>query len=433
MHKILFLLFSVLCFTSGFSQSDKKIKDCIALFDKSPIKATEKLKKHLNKADTESRPEAWDIYVEMRETIYNSKLQAVGESFEYFMIQRDFQRLQYLRDSVLTAMENPTNTSAKKTELQSTIYQIDGRLDDLDQMAFGMYAVEYNQYIFSLREASLRSRSVKADGNLRALFFTYEPDTIKVDTADVNLYTEAYDAINSGRLAEGKVLLDTLIQLYPTSYNINMCNYLYYYFKEDLDSAKIYLKKSIELYPDIIEPKENLAKILFGEGNLYRAKEQVNEMLALYQGQDIKNYLNEVLYSEDKRLNDRRLNRPIFPNQMGIEYKLQKNHWGDYQEAKLKVAPFTEVTGIIKENDITKTQYLEVYSWERMLDKNSKNKPEELAFAYEMQELGLLDCYVFFSNFHVDFAGQAEHFSADPKNRERMISFVNQHLVELAD
>ena len=431
----LYLLIALAFFVTipAFSQPDKKIKSCIELFDKDPFKATEKLKKLLDKAGDESRPEAWDIYVEMRETIYNSKLQAVGESFEYYLIQRDFDKLRRLRDSVVTAAEQGGLTTSKEKEVQAMIYQIDTRLSDLDQMAFEMYAQQYNEYIFAMREATLRSRSVRADANLRALFFTYEPDTVRVDTAHVNWYTDTYESLNKGQLEQGREILDTLIQIYPNSYNVNMSYYLYHYFKEDADSAKFYLKKSIELFPDVIEPKENLAKILFGEGNIYRAREQVEQMFALYQGQDMKSYLSEVLFLEDKQLNDRRVNRPIFPNQMGIDYKLQKNHWKDYQEAKLKVEAFTETTGMIKENDITDQQYLEIYSWQKMLDKNRHDKPEELGFAYEMEEKGLLDCYVFFSNFHVDFAAQAEHFSRSEENRERMISFVNTYLVELAD
>jgi hypothetical protein len=431
--KYFFLIFFSLSLSfSVFTQTDKKIETCITLFDKDPFKAVAKLKKYLNKAGDESRPEAWDIYVEMRETIYNSKLQAVGVSLEYFLIQKDFERLSKLRDSVLTLAELGSLTAAKEEEVKSMIYQIDGKLSDLDQMAFEMYSVQYNQYIYAMREATLRSRSVRADANLRALFFTYEPDTVRVDTADITLYTTAYESINQGKLEEGKILLDSLIQAYPTSYNVNMSYYLYHYFKEEADSAKFYLKKSIELFPDVIEPRENLAKILFGEGNIYRAREQVEVMFSLYQGQDMKSYLSEVLFLEDKKLNDRRINRPVFPNQIGIDTKLQKDHWADYQEAKLKVSPFTESTGLIKENDITKTKYLEIYSWQRMLDKNRNEKPEELAFAYEMEEEGLLDCYVFFSNFHIDFAAQTEHFSRSKENRERMISFVNTYLVELA-
>lgn len=432
--KYIFLFsFSLIFSFTTFTQADKKIKACIAQFEDDPFKATEKLKKYIDKAGTESRPEAWDIYIEMRETIYNSKLQSVGESMEYYLIQKDFQRLSFLRDSVLTVAGNADLSKSKQEEVQSMIYQIDGRLSDLDQMAFEMYSIEYNQYIFAMREATLKSRSVRADGNLRALFFTYEPDTVQVDTAHVNLYTKAYEAMNQGQLEEGKIALDTLIQLYPDSYNVNMCYYLYYFYKEDAANAKSYLKKSIELFPDVIEPRENLAKILFGEGNIYRARKQVEQMFALYQGQDIKSYLSEVLYLEDKKLNDHRIIRPVFPNQIGMEVSLSKGHWADYQEAQLKVAPFTESTGLIKENDMTKTQYLEIYSWERMLDKNRNKKPEELAFAYDMQEQGLLDCYVFFSNFHVDIAAQAEHFSRSSENRERMISFVNKYLVELAD
>jgi len=427
MKIVLSLLIAFVGFNS-FSQKDSKVADCISLFEKDPEKATSKLKKLIDKAGDEAKYEAWDLFVEMKENIYNTKLTKVGDSFDYFVITQEFNRLSAARDSLMSG-----NVDLTDGEIQFYINQIDNEQTILDNKAYAMYADEYESYLFAMREASLKSKSVRADANMRAMYFDGDPDTMTADTAEIRMFGMAYDNINTGKLEEGKAVLDDIAKAYPTSYSVNMTYYLYYYYKEEFDSSKMYLKKTIELFPNQIEPRENLAKILFGEGNTFRAKKQVEVLMVLFPGQDMKNYMSEILFVEDKKLAEKRLIRPIFPNQIGLNFPMQKNHWKDYQEAKLKVEAFTEVTGIIKENDVTKDKYLELYSWKRMLEKNRSEKPEELAFAYQMEEAGLLDCYVFFSNYHIDFAAQAEDWAKSDENKERTKNFVYKYLVDLAD
>lgn len=424
-----YLIFLILLFPIfAIAQPQKKIEQCIKLYEEDPQKAAAKLKKLLDKAGKESNPEAWDIYVEMKENIYNMKLQEVGGSFEYFVLQQKFDNISKKVDSVIA---NP----GELTEQQLRMLKQEAELQQnmIDQEAYDLYADDYESYIYALREASLKSVSMRSDLNLRGMYFTSDPDTMNADTAEIRYFGQAYDLINAGQFEEGRVILDSIVKIYPNSYSVNMTYYLYYQYKEQLDSAKMKLQKVIELFPTEIEPRENLAKIYFGEGNTYRAKEQILELVTLYPGQDLKGYLREVLFVEDKKLNEKRIVRPVFPNQIGYPAQSARGHWKDYQEAMLKVAAFTNEYGIIKENDVTQETYLEIYSWKRMLDKNKDKKPAELSFAYEMQEKGLLDCYVFFSNYHIDFAAQAEHFSQFEENRERMKNFIMKYLVELAD
>lgn len=411
----------------SFSQKEEKIQKCIDLYESDPHKAAKKLKKLLDKSGKDARFDAWDIYVEMKETIYNDKLNEVGESESYFKIQMQYNNMAMILDSLLQV----DIKSSPETNLY--IRDAEDIMEALDQAAYDLYRSEYDEYLYALREASLKSKSVRSDGNLRAMFLTYDPDTMVVDSAHVMMYAEAYDDLNSNKLVAAREKLDELIKFFPESYNINMSYYLYHYYKDQMDTAKDYLKKTIELYPLQIEPRENLAKIYFGDGNIYRAKEQIEELMCLFPGQDMKGYYSEVLYVEDKKLVEQRVIRPIFPNQVGVYYPLSKDHWKDYQEAKLKVEPFSEPSGIIKKNDITKERYLEVYCWKKMLDKNKDKKPAELTFAYAMQDAGLLDCYVFYSNYHIDFAIQAQDFASNEENRERMKTFVKNHLVALAD
>jgi len=425
--KYLFLVLLFLPFTL-VAQPQKKLEKCIKTYETDPIKAAKDLKKLLNKAGNESRSDAWDIYVEMRENIYNMKLQEVGESFEYFVLQQKFDQINKMVDSVRA---NPGNLSEEEVEMFAVEAQ--AQKDLLDQQAYDMYAAEYDSYIFALREASLKSVSIRSDLNLRNLYFNHDPDTMQADTAEIRQFQTAYEMVNKGQFEEGRAILDELYKVYPNSYSVNMTYYLYHQYKEQMDTAKTILQKVIDLFPTEIEPRENLAKIYFGEGNTYRAKEQILELVALYPGQDLKGYLREVLFVEDKKLEEKRIIRPVFPNQIGYQRDNAKGHWKDYQEAMRKVSGFTNEYGLIKENDITDETYLEIYSWKRMLEKNKDKKPEELKFAYEMQEKGLLDCYVFFSNYHIDFANQAEHFAQSEENRNRMKDFIMKYLVELAE
>ena len=363
----------------------------------------------------------------MKETTYNEKLNEVGQSLTYFNIQTQYNNLAFILDSLQNVDPKPS------LQTRQYIREVEDNMEALDQTAYDLYRTEYDEYLFALREASLKSKSVRSDGNLRNMFLDYDPDTMVVDSLHVMMYAEAYDELNAKKLASAKPKLDELIQLFPESYNINMSYYLYYYYKDQMDTAKDYLKKTIEMYPRQIEPRENLAKIYFGDGNIYRAKQQIEELMCLFPGQDMKGYYSEVLFVEDKKLVEQRLIRPIFPNQVGVYYPATKGHWKDYQEAKLKVEPFSEPSGIIKENDVTEERYIEIYSWKKMLEKNKDDRPDELAFAYVMEAEGLLDCYVFYSNYHIDFAIQAQDFASSEENRERMKKFVKNHLVTLAD
>lgn len=421
-----FLLFSFF-YSVSFSQKEEKIQKCIDLFETDQYKAANKLKKLLDKAGSEARYDAWDIYVEMKETTYNEKLTEVSESYSYFLIQSSYNNMGEILDSLYSVVDET------EWETNEYILEVEDNMEALDQAAYDLYRTEYDEYLYSLREASLKSKSIRSDGNLRSMFLTYDPDTMVVDSAHVIMYAEAYDDLNNNKLVEAKSKLDELFISFPESYNINMSYYLYYYYKEQMDTAKDYLKRTIELYPEQIEPRENLAKIYFGDGNIYRAKEQIEELMCLFPGQDMKGYYSEVLYVEDKKLVEKRILRPVFPNQVGVYYTEKKDHWKDYQQAKLKVEPFSEPSGLIKKNDITDERYLEVYCWNKMLEKNKDDRPEELAFAYKMQEAGLLDCYVFYSNYHIDFAIQAQEFASSEENRDRMKKFVKEHLVELAD
>lgn len=388
MIRYLLALLIVTCSFQGHTQADKKLKKAIAMYQEDPVKGIMQLRKYIDKEDV-ARPEAWDLYVEMFETLYN-------------------QQVQY------NSMVNPELLSAFEIAMLEQDYQL-----------------ALSNLVDACREATLRGRSVRGDANIRNLFLNWDPDTTYLDSAAYLSTNMAYAYINASMADSARPLLDSIIPKYPESFNINMCYYLYHISKEQSDSAIIYLKKTIELFPDHTIPRENLAQIYYSTGNVYRAKEQVEELLTLYPGEDIKNYYREILFIENKELDDHRLTRKVFPNQVGYGTSERPNKiWAPYQDALLKVQGFSSSDGVIKDNDITNERYLEIYSWQQMLNYHRGKKPDELAFAYEMEDAGYLDCYVFFSNFHVDFAGQVLEFSKEEENRERMKSYIKKYCVQ---
>ena len=84
--------------------------------------------------------------------------------------------------------------------------------------------------------------------------------------------------------------------------------------------------------------------------------------------------------------------------------------------------------------DINKTEtsyrYLEVNSWRNFLEENEDNLPQLFRFAQKMDQEDYLDCYVFFSFFHLDIYPQFKDFMSEEKNRLKMKNFIQTFLVD---
>ena len=151
-----------------------------------------------------------------------------------------------------------------------------------------------------------------------------------------------------------------------------------------------------------------------------------------YPGQNYKNYLREILSIENKVFNSRRLSRNFEPNRIGTTHIGEvPDLWKPYREAKSEVAKKCNDYGIISDDDSFDkggghVDYLELYSWRKMLDAHRTEKPEELAFAYEMEEAGYLDCYVFWSMYHFDFYDQYAHWAKG--NHDRIKYYIETYL-----
>jgi hypothetical protein len=104
--------------------------------------------------------------------------------------------------------------------------------------------------------------------------------------------------------------------------------------------------------------------------------------------------------------------------------------WSDYRKAKLEVESFCNDEGIIENNAKVKDQYLEVYSFRRMLEENQDNLPPYLKFADEMRKKGFLEPYVLVSMYHIDFFPQLQHYVLKKENRAKIIEYIETFLIE---
>lgn len=155
--------------------------------------------------------------------------------------------------------------------------------------------------------------------------------------------------------------------------------------------------------------------------------------MLVYPGHNLKYKLLRVLEVENKYLNERRVLRNFFPNDMGNEdqYMLETSFlWGDYRAAKDDVSKYCNEDGIIEENGEFEDRYLEVYSFRKMLEAHPNDLPEHLHFADKMREEGYLDSYVFISLFHVDIYPQFKDFMSHEENRVKTLDFIEKYLIE---
>lgn len=420
-HLLLTIIISLFAMTT-IAQSDKQLQSTIDLFDSDPDKAIGKLRKLINKEGDEARIEAWDLLVDMYERIYS--FAASAENPQRQELQYYYNVLSFKKDSILQIDE-----SLRSEDAAEIIELIDDELRTVEEQNMLLHAREYDAFLGVCREATLRSTSSKADLNLRNMVLPTNPDTFHVSDKDNQLYTDVVDLIGAGKYSSAEMLLSELHKRYPESYSVLFEYFSLYAEQSKTDSAKVYIEKLVNLYPEILAPREHMARIMFREGNYYGAKKQVFEMMKRYAGQDIKNYYREVLIIEHKIYNEHRINRNFEPNRIGTVHGLVPDEWKAYRQAKVEFGDNCNDIGIREAGE--KSDYLELYSWRKLLDAHRAGKPEFLSYAYQMEEKGFLDCYVMVSMFHVDFFEQYQHWAKN--NGSRIADYLELHCVEYAE
>lgn len=276
------------------------------------------------------------------------------------------------------------------------------------------------------REAGLNSQSGVASETLRTLFIEENPDT-NLSEETLTAFYKAESFYAEEEFKKAKKHYKEALALESKAYNATLYLADSFWYLKELDSAIFYFKQCADQYPAHLDPQKFLVEVLLEKGREDEAEATCLQALLQYPDPGLILSLETLVEKRRKRFNLHWIPRGCEINQVdGNQARGTESVWSHYHAAKREILPYCDESGIItQKNDLTKTKYMEIYSWEKML-KEAKKLPKELVFAKKMQNDGYLDCYVFLSLFHFDLYPQYEHFSAH--HADRIKTFIDKYL-----
>lgn len=385
------LLFTVGSLFAQSGQPDKKVMKAIETFNSGDTeKGIELMRKVI---ETDPSNQNWDFLV----TMYFRRFEYSGES---------------IVDQITQALMQ--DLSGKKSKMKLNVIESPG--------------ASFDALVNVCREASLNSQGTEASRYLRNFFVDYQPDTTVSETAKkwfdkAEYYFAKEDFVHARNYY--KKALDAEPEYYKAAIYLGDS----YFFLEKMDSAAYFFQKGIDMHPHLLEPRKYLVDAL-NESEKY--EEAVRECLeAIYIYPDEAMYL-KLDYSFEKlgrKFSKHWVRRKCEVNSIGSNpVKTTDPVWMQYQKAKDEIKQYCDSTGIIvKTCPLTKSKYMEVYAWEKML-KSASSVPADLAFAKKMADAGYLDCYIFVSVFHFDLYDQYADFVV--YNMDRIKTYVDTYLTE---
>jgi tetratricopeptide (TPR) repeat protein len=393
--KKLLLLFTIIIASQSFAQTDKQIDKSIKVFRKDYAKGIKKLNKYMDKHSYPAG-RAWNVLVEMEYLNFLNLEEKYGEIFVSIEVVGD-----------------TTEEDRKTLEFMELLTQF-----------------PRNNFLKVCRDATILSQSAYGDYYLRQYNIEINPDTNNVENALE--YFEEGDEFYEKEDYELAILnYKKALKVDSNYYSASMQLGKSFLAKEENDSAIFYFNVARTIKPNFLAPTNFIIEILIEEGLYFRAKKECLIGLCVYPGMDLKLKYQKILYVEDKYMQEHRLLRGFFPNNMEIEDQgVLNGTFSSYRAAKSKISKYCDENGVIEKNGVTDDQYLEVYSWHKLLKSLDDDLPELLEFAQDMDEEGYLDCYVLVSNFHYDIYPQFKHFMSDEANREKTKTYVEKYLIK---
>ena len=286
----------------------------------------------------------------------------------------------------------------------------------------------FNELIYKCKTATLYSQSPLASQLLRNYFIDVHPnDSIAEDAKKEYHLAEKF--FKAKDYSNTKLYYLKALKIQPNYYKATIYLGDTYWYLNKIDSAIFYFKKGIAMQPTFLEPHIYLLEALISNKKNAEVKNEFDNTLCIYP--DITMFTTFANYNKKQGIKfDRHwIKRGSEINVMGDTPKKPDNAvWLSYQTAKDDIKEFCDSDGIIQNsNAFTNSKYLEVYSWEKMLN-NANQLPEEFAFAKKMYDSGYLDCYVFISAFHFDFYEQYKDFVLN--NKDKIKKYVETYLME---
>lgn len=382
-HYLCFLLFSIVYFQIH-AQSEKDIEKAIKTFEKGDydkgISQMEKI------AQGSTNTKHWDLLV----SLYLQRYQKVeGEDKEIM------------------------NRKAKKM---------------LSASSDAMPSRIFTEFVDKCREATLKARSPLASRYLRELFVDYNPDTLVPKDAQ-DIFRKGRELYDNKQFAEARKQFAAAMKLGQRYYKAQLYFGECYRKLEDYDSAKYYYKKTIAAFPDMYEARKMLVDVMLNANDYPGAMEAAAEALLVYPDEEMFNTLYVIKHKMYMVLNRNWIVRKTYPNSLKPGEKVQDNidfPWNFYANAKFNIKDYANNDGIVTvQNSATKQKYLEVYSWEKMLNE-PQLKGQGFDFARKMQAAGYLDCYTLLCLFHQDIYPQFQNFAKN--NKPKMRKFIELYI-----
>ncbi len=297
--------------------------------------------------------------------------------------------------------------------------------------------IAFSKYLYTVRKATLFSNTAyRSSVAIRNQFRVPKVDTM-VSTKALKYYNKAEEEFAAKNYNKAAKQYKRALEYQPDFYKAQL--YLadaYYYLKYYTEAIK-YFKICAEKYPDLIEPRKYLIDSYGKEGLYDLALNEAIESMLVYPDLSNNAKLEDLVFVTEKKLAVEWEPRPIFPNVIdvgdedsGINTYANPDTvvpplWESYVNALDKIEKYCDKKGVvITPNNLSDAKYLEVYSWEEMLE----NAPEDkFTQARKMQALGYLDCFVLVTCFHDDFYDQYRHFVVN--NRDKVLDYYKDIVI----
>jgi tetratricopeptide (TPR) repeat protein len=397
--RLILTLITIFTLSYGWNQTDKQINKAIKVFEKDYAKGIEKLNKYMGKTGM-PRLRAWEVLVDME---YLSYLK--NEKF-------------WKNENIELASDEKEGTDSVNVISEENIFEV-------------LMKYSKTNFLNTCRSATILSKSSSADYHLRMMNLEINPDSLVSEKAQA-YYDEGEEFFEKEDYELAIMNYKKAIREEPNFYNANVqLSIAFLRFNDSSDSALVYLGNAKKIQPTYLEPIKIRVEIFVSQGLYFRAKKECLDGFCVYPGFDMKRFYDEVLYVENKYMDEYRVWRNFYPNDMDFGEKYEYTGvFETYKEAKYDLINSCNKDGIIKDNPETNEVYLEVYSWKVMLKfYETHPTPSYLKFAEEMLEEGYLDCYVLVSLFHYDLYPQFKHFMSFPENKDRTKEYIEKYLI----
>lgn len=286
----------------------------------------------------------------------------------------------------------------------------------------------FSDLIRACRLATIYSRSSQASMILRRFYVDPSVDTLVSDSAQ-ELYRAAEKLFQQEDFDGARDGYRKAVNAAPEYYKATLYLGDTYYMQASMDSAIVYFQKASDMQPMLIEPRKYIFDALQYQEKHSEAVDVAIDALCIFPDETLYSKLYSSMDRTGRKLNRQWVMRRVGPARVGDELPVSSDPvWRVYQEAKAEIEQYCNEEGMVTEkNDLTDHKYMEIYCWEKML-KSTSNLPPNLQYAKLMMDEGFLDCYVFFSVFHIDIYDQYKDFVKG--NRERIDAYFDKFMIQ---